>query len=159
MARDTVRDRGAMIYAYLTTRLHRPVRMADLAQRFRIVNGDTTRRAVREAAALARADGLCLRVPCPANGFTLMLTDRAEALLAEAAWLGKVRRGVTNRETMHAEVIAANLAGLDPALRRDAERYVQLQELVARTNALAATTVDDLAETVKARRAAAAPTP
>lgn len=157
MARDTVADRGAMIYAYLRTRQDRPLTIAELSRRFRIVNGDTTRRALRVAAELARADGLCLRVACPSNGFTLSLTDRPEEIVDAATWLGQTAAGVIRRARKHTDVMRARLGALAPGPERDRiEQYLRLHGIVEAAAEAAQVEGTRLAAERRAARAAAA---
>jgi hypothetical protein len=142
VARDTVAQRARVIYAYLRGQPDHAMGITELCRRLGIRRGDTTRRALREVARLARADGYVLRVPCPTNGYMLALTSRAEMLLASAGWLARTANGVLDREAGEVEGIRADLASLPATLRPAAEEFVQAREVVHLANAMGRRALD-----------------
>jgi hypothetical protein len=150
--------RALGFYSYLRGHQDEHMTIAELCRRApgNYLPTATTRHALRRVAALAEADGLCLRVPCPENGYTLMLTVEPRAIEPSARWLGRTEQGIHRRRGMHTSVMAANLDRLAPAERAAMERQLaleaQLENLETAVRAVAEASAEVLSDAVAATR-------
>lgn len=148
-----VEDRARQIYAYLTTPMNTPHRLADMCADLGIDPNATTRRAIRKAAEYAAEDGLCLPCAEPREGGPVyVVTDEAAAALDSTFWLAKIAVGVGVISDKQADWMqSTRLRGMSEADRAMFEAMEAMREQDRAHNASKAATLKALTAVRKAQ--------
>jgi hypothetical protein len=108
---DVARIGARELYDWVERRVgaERPFTYADI-ERSTGTGWRQARVVMPEVARIAHARGLCLTTACAANGYTMMLTARAEVVQHSWIHVGHTREGVHRRELLMFEFIEARNA-------------------------------------------------
>ncbi len=131
-------SRASLIFNYALARgLDAEFDYARMCYDLEIEPGNGTRQAVRRAAELAAAQGLCLTSACVANGYQMRLTAYdADAAVDSMLHVGRTRLGVHGRERLLGEFVEAHAqAGDDAAILAVVSKHTrEVEEATVRMN-------------------------
>lgn len=153
MSRNRVENRAHLIYEYLALNMGQGFTLPQLCEELDIQPGSTTRSAISRARDLATEAGLHFPPAVPQNGHTYRVTNLAADALDPTLHMGRIRRGVTHRENTGVEFMKRERSKLPPDLKPIVTSYIELKEVIDKTQAQIQRSFDDaVLAFVKVRR-------
>ena len=153
MSRNRVENRAHLIFEFLASHMGEKFTLPELCEELSIEPGSTTRTAIRRARDLATEAGLHFPPAVPQNGMRYMVTNLAADALDPTLQMGRIRSGVANRENTGVEFMKRERAKLPPDLRPIVTSYIELKDVIDKTQAQIQRSFDDaVLAFVKARR-------
>lgn len=153
MSRNRVENRAHLIYEHLALHMGEGFTLRQLCEDLDIQPGSTTRSAISRARDLATEAGLHFPPAVPQNGHTYKVTKLAADALDPTLHMGRIRAGVAQRENTGVEFMKRERAKLPPDLRPIVTSYIELKDVIDKTQAQIQRSFDDaVIAFVKARR-------
>lgn len=143
MSRNRVENRAHLIYEFLSLHMGEGFTLPQLCEELDIEPGSTTRTAIRRARDLATEVGLHFPPAVPQNGSTYRVTNLAADAFDPTLQMGRVRRGVEDREAVGVEFMRQERNKLDPADRPLVDSYIEVYDTTAKALASIRKSFDD----------------
>lgn len=137
-------EKAEIVYSYLRANLNQPFTRVRLEKSLRWDRSYDITVALKHARDMAESDGLFLPVAVPANGFTYMVTDSADAVFDSELHLNRAYSGTKQLADRHAEYVKAHVETVNPADRPVVTALHNLQSQVQAAQESVQSAADDL---------------